>query len=281
MSEPAERFADLRAGGFRYLEWPGASERPTAVLLHGLTGIADVWRPTVDLLPAGHSPVYAPDLRGHGQSPKPGGRGAYTALRMARDIVEFCPAVGVDRPHLVGHSMGARVAIVLAARYPARVRSVTVVDIGPEAWAANLDATARSLGQMPRSFPSRTDALEFAFRGRTPLTADEEMFFRRLVREPNGSYRWLGSPEAMISAVTSQRRRNYWREWESIAIPALFVRGGASREVRPGVADEMRRRNPRVAYAEFEEVGHNVPLLAAGRLAAQLDRFWRDLERPA
>lgn len=279
MTAPLERFVELPAGRFRYLDWPGTAEFPPAVLLHGLTAVADVWRSTVDQLTQGHGRIIAPDLRGHGHSARPGGRGAYTAWRMARDVVALVECLGLETPHVVGHSMGARVAIMLAARYPTRFRSAVIVDIGPEAWAENIEATARSLERMPRSFPSRAAAREFAFRGRAPFAADEEMFFRRLAREHDGSYRWLGSPEAMIAAVRSQRRRSYWEEWQAIDIPALFIRGGETREVRASVAAAMRRRNPRAAFVEFDAVGHNIPLLAPGRLAAEIDRFWRNVER--
>jgi pimeloyl-ACP methyl ester carboxylesterase len=74
--------------------------------------------------------------------------------------------------------------------------------------------------------------------------------------------------------VRSHRSRNFWHEWESIGVPALFVRGGTSYEVRPRIAQEMRWRNPKVEFAELEGVSHNVPLIAPERLARTLCQFW-------
>lgn len=84
--------------------------------------------------------------------------------------------------------MGARVALVLAARAPQLVRSVAILDIGPEQWQANIYGSIASFDRMPQRFASREDALTFASRGRLGFVADETMFFRRLRTLPDGSY---------------------------------------------------------------------------------------------
>ncbi|MCC7366680.1 MAG: alpha/beta hydrolase [Dehalococcoidia bacterium] len=280
MTAPAVRWLDLPAGRFRALEWPGSE--PTAVFLHGLTGIAEVWGPVVARLGEGAPRCIAIDQRGHGHSPKP--PSGYAAADFAADVVAAVAELGLDRPHLVGHSMGGRVAIVAAARYPGRFRSAAIIDIGPEAWAANWRESVEAFERLPASWPDAESAIGRAGRGRggesldAALASDAELrdvAVARLGELPGGGVAWLADIEALKQTVRIHRSRDYWRDWERIAIPALLVRGGESRELRPRVAEEMRRRNPGVLYEELAGVGHNVPLLAPGRLAETLAAWWR------
>lgn len=75
--------------------------------------------------------------------------------------------------------------------------------------------------------------------------------------------------------VRQHRGRDYWAEWEALGDPpALLVHGLKSNELRPAVADEMRRRNARVRYVPVEGIGHNIPLLAPVLLGETLLAFW-------
>lgn len=271
---PIERTIDLSAGAFRGIEWPGNADR-TVVFLHGLSGVADVWTDTIadlaDALGVGHPRCIAIDQRNHGHSPRTPGH--CTARDYLADLVELIEGLGT-RVDLVGHSMGARVTILAAARRPDLVDTATIVDIGPEAWSTNVTNTARSFRALPERFVDRAEALEF---GRLSNRGDQwaERFVAwRLRPHDDGSYTWLADHDRLIESVATQRARNYWHDWERIATPALLIRGGTSREVRPRIAAEMRRRNPRVGFVEIADVGHNVPLLAPRRLADELAGFW-------
>jgi len=57
-----------------------------------------------------------------------------------------------------------------------------------------------------------------------------------------------------------------------------LVRGGRSNELRPAIAAKMRERNPRVAFHEVPDTGHNIPLLAPEALAAILNESWARTE---
>jgi pimeloyl-ACP methyl ester carboxylesterase len=266
---PGDLFVALDAGQFHTLVWDGGAE--SAVFLHGLTGTADVWGLTIEALGQARPTSWAYDQRGHGQSPAP--PFAYAVAAFVGDLVEFVGVTRLPRPHLVGHSLGGRVAMVAAARRPALFRSVSVVDIGPEKWAANIRETFAGIDQMPATF-SREEALMFFTRGR-PVSAElEAVYLSRFEEGDGGMLRWRGEPQAWKAAVRSHRSRDFWREWSNVRIPALLVRGGASKELRPQVAAEMRRRNPSVRFEELPGVGHNIPLLAPGALADRLRAFW-------
>jgi 2-(acetamidomethylene)succinate hydrolase len=267
---PVESFLDLPTGAFRALTWGSGHE--TVLFLHGLSGIAEVWGPTVEHL-APHRRYVALDQRGHGRSPRP--PGGYGPGAFVRDTLAAIDLLG--RPvHLVGHSMGARIAMLVAARHPAVLRTAAIVDIGPEASKANIRATIAGVSSRPEEFENEADALAFAFRNRAPSPGAAAMFLARLESAGAGRLRWRSSREALEQTVRSHRSRSYWREWRSIRLPALFVHGGASNEVSVAVADRMRAANPGIRFERYDSVGHNIPLIAPERLAQSLERLWAE-----
>jgi non-heme chloroperoxidase len=102
----------------------GSDTGVPVILLHGLS---DSWRSFDPLLP--HLPAsiraYALSLRGHGDSDRPASH--YAMRDMAGDVVAFMDALHIDTATIVGHSMGARVAMRVAADQPSRVRRLVLV----------------------------------------------------------------------------------------------------------------------------------------------------------
>ncbi len=115
-------FVDIDSGRLRYAQC--GDDGPAVILVHGFGGDLDNWLFNIDAL-ADRARVYALDLPGHGQSGKtiadPGLGG------LARVLQAFMLAVGVERAHLVGHSMGAAVAARLACDAPNQVLSLTLI----------------------------------------------------------------------------------------------------------------------------------------------------------
>src|SRR5437870_902732 len=97
---------------------------PAVVLVHGLGGFAESWRHNVPSL-AARATVYAVDLPGFGRSGKPSA--GYSLAYFTRALYAFLDAVGVGRVSLVGHSLGAAVAVTYALTHPARVDRLALV----------------------------------------------------------------------------------------------------------------------------------------------------------
>ena len=269
MSAAVESFIEADRSRFRALTWGGGDE--TVLFLHGLSGVADVWIPTVEHLAGGRRYV-AIDQRGHGQTTVQGDD--YSAEAMVADTEAVIRFLG-GSPHLVGHSMGARIAMLVASRRAELLRSVTIVDIGPDKWQANIDSTRAGVERRPERFASRDELFAFAFRNREPTELDRRIMLARFAEHPDGSLTWHASREALVRCVTGQRSRNYWSEWRNLSLPALFIHGGASNEVPTRIAEKMRRENPAVGFERFQGIGHNIPLIAPEQLARSLERFWR------
>jgi 3-oxoadipate enol-lactonase len=106
-----------------------AGQGSPVVALHGLGSSGRDWGAVTPLLAARHR-VIVPDLRGHGRSERPPGR--YHVPRFAADVAAVCDHLAVDRAHVVGLSLGGMIAFELALARPDLVRSMVVVNSGPD-----------------------------------------------------------------------------------------------------------------------------------------------------
>ena len=108
------------------------------IVLHGFTGSAEAMAPLVDRLDGWR--CIAVDLVGHGRSPSPADLAPYSVEAMAASVAELASGVGDGPCHVIGYSMGGRVALALAAAHPRACRSLTLIS----ATAGIADASERA-----------------------------------------------------------------------------------------------------------------------------------------
>jgi esterase len=108
----------------------GHHQAQPLVLLHGLFGSSDNWG-TVAKHFSQHYQVISLDLRNHGRSPH---SDSHNYTDMADDLLELCETLSLDSIHLLGHSMGGKVAMQFAMHHPNRVEKLIVVDVAPRAY---------------------------------------------------------------------------------------------------------------------------------------------------
>jgi N-formylmaleamate deformylase len=122
MSQWSSNSVEVNGARLHYHRTGG--EKPQIMLLHGFSDNGLCWkRVAIDL--AGSYDVIMPDARGHGLSAAI--RSAET-LDMAGDVAGLIQALGLERPVLMGHSMGANTAAATAARYPELVGALVLED---------------------------------------------------------------------------------------------------------------------------------------------------------
>ena len=106
MLQPKSIYVTANGLRMRCLEWvradhPGnQGDRPTVLLLHGLTSCAETWSLVAPALAEGMR-VLAPDLRGHGETDKPDG--GYDYQSICRDLVGLLDGLGVEQAAVAGH----------------------------------------------------------------------------------------------------------------------------------------------------------------------------------
>jgi len=154
------------AGGVLELHELAPGGGPLVLALHGITANALSWGPVAEAV-SGHVRVVAPDLRGRACSRAVAG--PFGLAAHADDVAAVLDHLGVERAVLAGHSMGAFVAALAAARHPSRVSGVLLVDGGfafpPPPGVDGDDLLDAVLGpamaRLSMTFGSEVDYLDF------------------------------------------------------------------------------------------------------------------------
>ena len=161
----------------------GPKDGELVLLLHGFPQFADSWIPIMHLLAAAGLRVVAMDQRGYASGARPAGVEAYGIDRLVSDVLGFAEQLSAERFHLVGHDWGGLVAWKLAADFPQRLRTVSVIstphiDAFQDALRSSFDQMNRSkyilLFKLPRGIPewallaANAQALRGAYAGMVP-----------------------------------------------------------------------------------------------------------------
>jgi pimeloyl-ACP methyl ester carboxylesterase len=221
----------IKAGDltFHYVKW-GAKGRPI-VAIHGLTANAYCFQPLADGLSAEYQ-LYAYDLRGRGDSDKP--EQGYSTPIHASDLALLIEALGLERPILVGHSLGALVALYFAAQHPASLSKLVLIDAGtpvpwdtPQEQPAWLTASINRLGTPVPSFAEYTQRLQAA-----PFLGPYWNEYFALYFEHDVHYNSVGSvvSKCYREGVLEEGRRyaeaRPQDQWSHVEVPTLLLRAG-------------------------------------------------------
>lgn len=124
MIMPPARMIDVPTGTLAYRR---AGSGPSLLLIHGWGGSSRYWLGAFSLL-TDHYDVIAVDLPGCGESPPP--TGSASLDRLARSVIALADHLGLAQIAVIGHSLGAAVALLIAAGRPDLVRCVSLVSFG-------------------------------------------------------------------------------------------------------------------------------------------------------
>ena len=276
-NEPKDRFVDANGLRFHYLEW-GDPSNPTVLMLHGVSQQAHSW----DFISLPLSPDYhviALDQRGHGDSDW-AVDGDYSLDAMIGDLGAIVPALGLDggKFHLMGHSMGGRNSFVWASRHPGALKSLTIVDTGPETVSRG-----RQRIQRFQKLPDNLDTLdEFADRIQeyTGRTREQVLGALKYSIRQDADGKWTWKYDRVIRERGRQdgpwSPEQLWECWRLIDCPTLVTRGDRSDVFADETLQRMGREIADCTTMTIANAGHlvqgdNPPdFLAAAR--AHLDR---------
>ncbi len=152
------------------------------IILHGLLGSSDNWRAISTRLSPNYK-IFTADLRNHGRSPH---SEIMTYPAMADDLGELMERETISECHVVGHSMGGKVAMQFATSHPDRVSKLVIVDIAPKAYPPSQRADtggARTAGAAKFSKFRRNRCGPRACHSRSPAQAVfDEKYYPSAVR---------------------------------------------------------------------------------------------------
>jgi len=138
--DPSRRLLQVEARGLFFdVEVAGRPGDPFVLLLHGFPQTSHTWRDVLPALARAGYHAAAPNQRGYSPGARPAGVDAYATANLVDDALALADAFHAERFFLVGHDWGGQLAWLIAARHPARVRTLTVLSRPhPAAFAAAL-----------------------------------------------------------------------------------------------------------------------------------------------
>ena len=230
-----ESFVGVAGSSFHVLAWPAAkSTRKSAadaapfLLLHGLASTARSWEPVAQRLAAAGHRVLAADFRGHGLSDKPDD--GYDLATFASDLTSLIEALELDRPVLVGHSLGAFVMLEAFARYAelgGLVRGVVLVEGGLVEASTQFTTLDEMLTRvtLPPVAGTPASRLEGYFRHTYPDWSDERVagMMAGLEVRADGTVEWWLSPARLQALANSMWEQDVEALCSTLAAPALWI----------------------------------------------------------
>ncbi len=278
------RELQLRAPHLRLaaLAW-GAEERTPVLALHGWLDNAASFARLAPLLSGFH--VVAVDLTGHGRSEHRQRGATHHFIDWVPEIAAAADALGWPMFALVGHSMGAGIATLVAAAYPQRVRRLVLLEgagpmaapseQAPEQLRRALDDERRAAGASPRVFPDLDAAIAARARDTDLDTSSASLLVERGTVAVTDGVRFTHDPRLRTRSRVRFTEDQVLAFLAAIECPVLAV---GARQGWPFPEDVVARRLAAIATLQQEVVdgGHHVHLTHPERLARLVERFLTD-----
>jgi pimeloyl-ACP methyl ester carboxylesterase len=237
---PTSHFFYSQRLKLHYVDW-GNHDKPLAILLHGGRDHSRSWDVVaLDLREDFH--VVAVDLRGHGDSDWAIG-GAYSITDHVLDLGQLINAVDPREPVvLIGHSLGAGVALQRAGVFPQAVRALVAIEgLGPpgamvretpahermESWVTDMLALAQ---RRPREYQTIEQAMERMREANPHLSAAlaRHLTIYGVRRNENATFSWKYDNYTRATSPFLFNLKDAMEIWSRIRCPVLLVRGDAS-----------------------------------------------------
>jgi len=220
------------------------------LILHGLFGSLGNWNWHSNKLSEQYA-VYALDLRNHGASPH---NEQMDYPVMAADVIEFMDEHNIGSAHLLGHSMGGKVAMQLALEHPQRVDKLIVADIAPVKYAGEHDQVFDGLRAIDlQQIKSRTQADKML----AEYVEDEvvrQFLLTNLVPDEDGRFHWRINLPVLAKSYLQLRAAP---AGDGIFDkPVLFIKGALSNYITEKHQQDIKKKFPQARLKTIMQTGH-------------------------
>ncbi|MCX6386620.1 MAG: alpha/beta fold hydrolase [Solirubrobacterales bacterium] len=282
--DPRQRVREIEVGRHR-ISTLTMGDGPDVLLIHGLGATKASFFETAAALHGEHR-IHAIDLPGFGSSSKPL-RGAYDAEFFADCVIGLMDRLEIDSAHIVGNSMGGRVAIEVGLRQPDRVRGLGLLCPAVAFVRRDLHPVVRALrpelGLIPHTFGRR--AIEGQF---WSLFSDKDAIDPSLadivVDEFQNTYRSPGARIAFLSAARNIYLERpfgdggFYPRLAQLQPAALFIWGSDDRLIPPAFARHVAKWLPSASQIVLEGCGHVPQVERAQQTSDLLRSFFGDID---
>lgn len=267
----------LHVNGHHYdLEISGQGK--ALLLLHGFGGNKSTWADLRAGLDSEYR-VIAVDILGHGASDKPTQVRAYHMVRASCDVISLLDELRIPACHLLGYSMGGRLALRLAVSYPTRFRSLILESASP---GLADDVERKQRRRQDEALAERIETMGIAWFAdyweKLPLwksqakLSEDILAAQRKQRLGNSATGLANSLRGMGSGA----QPNLWPRLEQVTMPTLLVVGKQDSKF-VAINQLMARQMPRAVLQVIPDAGHNIhleqPLVFQERVKSFLSGF--------
>ena len=259
----------------------GSRSAPPALLLHGFTGHGGSWTEAAPSFAAAGYRALAPDLLGHGRSPAPTDPERYHMARAAADLASLLEQSAQDAVHLLGYSMGGRLALYFALTYPDRLRSLTLVSASPGIASATdrAERCRRDNALADRieqdgiaPFVDHWESLPMWKSQQRNLVADQ----RRQLREQRLQNNPIGLANS-LRGMGAGAQPALHSDLPSMSAPTLLIVGADDGKFVT-VNRRMAQMMPQSHLVKFPKTGHAVHLERPQAFTQAVLNFWRETD---
>jgi pimeloyl-ACP methyl ester carboxylesterase len=268
-ADPTPREERIRLADGRELNAlvAGAGDGPALVFLHGLGGALSTWQVVLGDLVEGHR-IAAIDLPGHGLSDK-SAEADYSVSGLASALAEAMEQLGIEKPVLVGHSLGAAIALSIAANAPDRVSGVVAIDAAGLGTEISAELTALMSG--PAGTETARGLLRIFYEDQR-LVADRAVQDMAQMQTAEGA--WPAHQAVAIAAFAGDRQLPAARvDSSGISVPVYLIWGERDRVLPVGHAIAALSAFPDASLTVLPGIGHVPQVEAAARTARLIARF--------
>jgi esterase len=227
-----------------------SGEGAPLIILHGLFGSSDNWMSIAKVLSEQYT-VYLPDQRNHGQS---GNNDVFDYDSMAEDLKAFIEQHSIENPYIIGHSMGGKVAMTFASKYPELLRKLVVVDIAPKQYSLHHDTILEGLMAVDvNTIKSRGEA-DKQLAEYVPELGVRQFLLKNMYRTDEGGYAWrINLPVISRDIANIVQGLPDDARYEG---DTLFIRGRNSNYIRDTDEELLRSHFPTMELITIENAGH-------------------------
>jgi 4,5:9,10-diseco-3-hydroxy-5,9,17-trioxoandrosta-1(10),2-diene-4-oate hydrolase len=237
-------------------------EGPAVVLLHGFNDHAEAFtRNIIPIAAAGHR-VVALDLPGFGRSGLPNMR--YSLLGFAQALLDFMEALGIERAHLVGSSMGGAIALRTALQQPDRVQSVVAVNTAgmfarpPWAWRLGVNPVAKALFRpLVRPLIGRADVIA---RSHRRAYYDHTLPVEHHTEVAAAAFAQAGYKDHFLRMIetlwATPEKETLWEGLPRLTTPVLVIWGRQDRTLPLRHGYRAIHRIPHAEFIVYDRCGH-------------------------
>jgi pimeloyl-ACP methyl ester carboxylesterase len=259
-TSPELKGANRNGVNLRYLDT--GSGDPSLVFIHGWCCNQSMWGAQIEAFAPRHR-IIAVDLRGHGESDKPDQD--YTIDQFAGDMAWLIREIGLDRPVLIGHSMGGVTALKLVREHPNIARAAVFVDAGimpiPEEIRPLIGQTVEALKSPAYREVAANVVKQFLFREESPPE----------LRDKVAESMATAPQRVMYTAIASTLSEENYPPGQ-VPVPSLFVKAATLQATE----EQLRERYPGMEVASVD-AGHFIQLEKPAELNAHISRFLEKL----